>query len=188
MKKYMLYSIIAVLFLILIVAGSTYSFLSTSFDTQNNSIYSNTKGLNIIYNNGSHINNSIGVVSRKEEGYNTTVKIKIAPNSVAAKTNLYIYIENITSNIAIDGFIWEVYGYKNGSQVYTNSGTFAGYNDTTNNKIPIVNNYLLSEDETSFTVYFWLDGSQTNNEVLGGSFSGYIGANSEQVSGILTNS
>ena len=185
MKKNMIYSITAVLFLILLVAGTTYSFLSTTAGTTNNSIYSNTKGLNIIYTNGSHINNSVSVVSRKEDGYNTTVKIKTAPNSVNAKSNLYIYIENITPNIAVDGFIWEVYGYRNGNQVYSNSGNFQGYNNTNNNKVPIVSNYLLSETETSFVVYFWLDGSKTDNAVVGGSFQGYIGATSETFTGTL---
>ena len=92
----------------------------------------------------------------------------------------------LTDNIAIPGFVWEVYGYRNGNLVYSNSGTFNGYDDTTNNKIPIVTNYQLSEDNTEFIVYFWIDGSLTGNEVLGGAFSGYIGATSQQVTAELS--
>lgn len=185
MKKYTLYSILSVLLLILITAGGTYAYLSSTASTQNNSILSGTQGLNIIYNGGTAINNIMSVASRKEEGYNTTVSIRLAPNSARAKSNLYIYINEITSNIAVPGFIWEVYGYKNGTQVYSNQGNFDGYNATTNNKVPIVSNYQLSEDETLFTVYFWLDGSKTDNNVLGGSFSGYIGATSEEFTATL---
>jgi len=185
MKKYMLYSITSVLLLTLIIAGSTYAFLSSSVSTSDNSIFSNTASLNVIYNPGQPINESLSVSSSKEDGYNTTVKIKLAPNSAKAKTNLYIHINEITQNIAIPGFIWEVYGYRNGKQVIYNKGNFNGYNSTTKNKIPIVEDYQLSEDETTFTVYFWIDGSKTDNDVLGGTFSGYIGATSEEFSATL---
>ena len=180
MKKNTIYSIIAVLLLVIVTAGSTYAYLSSTVTTPNNSILSSTRSLNIIYSGGTTINNSMSVASNKNGGYNTTVSIRLAPNSAIARSDLYIYINEITQNIAIEGFIWEVYGYKNGVQVYSNQGNFDGYNSTTNNKVLIVDNYLLSEDETTFTVYFWIDGSQTNNDVLGGSFSGYIGATSEE--------
>jgi len=185
MKKYMLYSIASVLLLTLITAGSTFAFLSTSAQTSNNSIFSNTATLNVIYNPGETINESLSVSSSKEDGYNTTVKIKLAPNSAKAKTDLYIHINDITENIAISGFIWEVYGYRNGKQVIYTKGDFSGYNNTTNNKVSIVKDYLLSEDETSFTVYFWIDGSKTDNDVVGGTFNGYIGAISQEFTGVL---
>ncbi len=185
MKKYMGYSIIAVLLLLIITAGSTYAFLSTTASTSNNSVFSNTSRLNIIYNSGDEINEAMSVVASKEEGYNTTIGIRLAPNSPSARSNLYIYIEEITDNIAIPGFVWEVYGYKNNALVYSNSGSFNGYDDNTNNKIPIVNNYMLTQDNTEFTVYFWIDGSRTGNEVLGGAFRGYIGATSEEITGEL---
>lgn len=185
MKKYMIYSIAAILLLTLVVASSTYAFFVTSAQTSNNSISSKTTTLDIIYDSGESIDNNINIVSRKEEGYNTTVNIRTAPNSANAKTNLYIYIEELTENIAIEGFVWEVYGYKNNTQVYSNQGNFEGYNDTDNKIVPIVTNYMLSEDNTSFTVYFWLDGSKTDNSVVGGSFKGYIGASSEEFSATL---
>ena len=185
MKKYMRYSILVVMLLLLITAGGTYAFLSTSASTGNNSVFSNTSRLNVIYNAGTEINAAMSVVASKEEGYNTTVSIRLAPNSAVARSDLYIYINEITSNIAIPGFVWEVYGYKNNSLVYSNSGNFDGYDDDTNNRIQIVNDYVLSQDNTEFIVYFWIDGSRTGNEVLGGTFSGYIGATSEQVTGRL---
>ena len=185
MKKYVVYSIASVMLLIMVTAGSTYAFLSTSASTSNNSIFSNTARLNVIYNAGNEINEAMSVVAQKEDGYNTTIGIRLAPNSPKAKSDLYIYIDEITDNIAIPGFIWEVYGYRNGNLVYSNSGNFAGCNNTTNNKVLIVDDYVLSQDNTSFIVYFWIDGSRTGNEVLGGSFSGYIGATSQEFTGVL---
>ena len=106
MKKYTLYSIFSVLLLIIVTAGSTYAYLSSNVNTQNNSILSRTTSLNIIYNGGETINNNMSVASSKEEGYNTTVSIRLAPNSAIARSDLYIYINEITPNIAIPGFIW----------------------------------------------------------------------------------
>ena len=184
MKRYTLYSIVAILLLALAVSGSTYAYLTTRAST-NNSLATSVKGLNVIYDSGTPIDGNINVVSSKEQGYNTTVKIKLAQNSVAASATLYIDIERITQNIAIPGFIWEVYGYKNGVEVYSNHGNFANYNDTNNKIVNIVRNYELSEEETSFVVYFWLDGNKTNNDVLDGQFKAYIGARSENITGIL---
>ncbi len=186
MKKYVGYSVTAVFLLLLITVGGTYAFLSTSANTLNNSIFSNTARLNVIYNSGDEIDEVLSVVASKEEGYNTTVGLRLAQGSAKAKSNLYIYINEITDNIAIPGFVWEVYGYRNNSLVYSNTGNFNGYDDTTNNRIPIVTDYQLSETNTEFTVYFWIDGSLTGNEVLGGSFSGYIGATSQQVTAELS--
>ena len=183
MKKYVMISITSTLMLILLVAGSTYAFFSTSAETANNGVFSNTAKLNVIYNAGNIINESLSVASNKDGGYNTTVKIKLAPNSAKAKANLYIHINEITTNIANEGFTWEVYGYMNGNQIAYNKGSFNGYNDTNNNIVPIINDYILSETETSFTVYFWIDGSKTGNSVIGGTFKGYIGAKSEELTG-----
>ena len=188
MKKYMGYSVAAVFLLLLITAGGTYAFLSTSANTLNNSIFSNTARLNVVYNSGDEINEALSVAASKDDGYNTTVSIRLGQGSARGKSNLYLYIEEITENIAIPGFKWEVYGYKNSTLVYSNNGNFDGYDDTTNNRIPIVTDYLLSEDNTEFTVYFWIDGSLTGNEIMGGSFRGYIGATSEQVTGSLSSS
>ena len=185
MNRKMLYSIVAVLLLMFIVVGGTYAYLWSSAVTSNNSIFGNAGNVNVIYTGGTSINESMSVVSSKEEGYNTSVSIRLAPNSASAKATLYIHIDEITENIAVSGFIWDVYGYRNGNLVIHNVGNFYGYDDTTNNEIPIVRDYLLSEDNTIFTVYFWVDGNQTGNSVVGGSFSGYIGATTEAFTSTL---
>ena len=80
---------------------------------------------------------------------------------------------------------WEVSGVRGGKEVYTNNGTFEGYNDTNNNAIPIVEDYRLTEEQTDFTVYVWIDGEHTGNEILGAAFSGYISAKTENFTGQL---
>lgn len=178
MKKQLLYSIFTVLLLAIVIAGSTYAFFSASITSSEN-VDIDTSKFEVIYTGGTTIDGELKIGSKKEDGYNTTVNIKLAKDSVQTKANLYIDIEEITPNIAVSGFIWEVYGYKNNTPVYSNSGNFNGYNSTDNKIVNIVENYTLSEDNTSFTVYLWLDGNKTDNNVVGGSFKGHIGAKTE---------
>lgn len=184
MKNQLLYSVIAVLLLIALTIGGTYAFYAASAG-DNNSLVTNGSKFEVIYTGGTNIAGKMNVVSSKEEGYNTTVNIKIAENSVAVKSNLYITIAEITPNLAIKGFIWEVYGYQNDKQVYYDKGNFEGHNSANNNIVDIVKDYKLSTENTSFTIYLWIDGNQTDNSVLNGSFKGYIGARSETFTGAL---
>ena len=180
MKKKLLYSIAITLLLIITVSGGTYAFFLSEAVTDSK-VSANTSKIQIIYQDQGveNINGPINVVSKKEEGKNTTVNIRVAKGSPSVKADLYLKIEEITTNIAIEGFIWEVYGYKNNQLVYEQTGNFQGKKN--NDIITIVKDYQLSEDNTSFVVYFWLDGNQTNNNVLNSSFRGYIGAKSEDI-------
>ena len=92
----------------------------------------------------------------------------------------------MTNNLSVSNVKWEISGVKGGKEVYTDNGTFQGYNATTNNKIPLVKNYRLTETQTDFTLYIWIDGPNTGNEILGANFSGYISANTERFTGQLS--
>ena len=185
MKKQYIYTICAILLLAIAIVGSTYAFFSASEGSNNNAVFTESQYFAVIYTGGTTINGPLNLTSDRSGGANTTVHIKVAEGSYNAIANLYINIDNITDNLASNSVKWEVSGVKNNVEVYTNSGTFAGYNSTNNNKVMIVNNYRLTEEQTDFTVYIWIDGNLAGNEVLGGNFSGYIGASTEQVTGVL---
>ena len=118
-------------------------------------------------------------------GVSTTVHIKVGEGSAEALSYLKLNIIEMTENLSVENVKWEVSGMRGGQEVYTNSGTFQGYDDTTNNVIPIVEDYRLSETQTDFTLYIWIDGPTTGNEIIGASFSGYISANTERFTGQL---
>lgn len=183
MKKQYMYSIIAVLVLTITTIGSTYAFFASSASS-NNALSTNSKKFEVIYTGGSEINGPLKIGTRKEDGINTAVNIKVAAGSVLAKSTLYINVERITANLANDAFVWEVIGIKNGNQVYYNRGDFQGVNDTNNNVVNIVENYQLSEDDTTFTAYLWIDAIKADNSILNSEFSGYIGAKSENFTGV----
>ena len=188
MKKSLIYTIIVVVCIALITISGTYAFFMF---TINGSTPTNTASSNfeISYvGGGSTFDGPLNLVSTKEDGYKKTLKLKVVNGSVDAKLNLYIQIESISQNLAVEAFKWEIYGYNSSSQqVYTNSGTFDGYSASAgSNIVNLVNyDYTLTSNETTFDIYLWLDVNEDVNNVFGGTFTGHIAARTEQFSGIV---
>lgn len=187
MKRQLIYTICAFLLLAIAVVGSTYAFF-TATTGENSNVTAEASKFEVIYSGGTEINGPIDLSTDRTGGVNTTVHIKVGQGSAHALAYLYFNIEQMTDNLSVSNVKWEVSGLKGGKEVYTNSGTFLGYNDTSNNKIPIVENYRLTEEQTDFTLYIWIDGPNTGNEILGASLSGYISANTERFTGQLNGS
>ena len=186
MKRQTVYTILAFLLLTIATVGSTYAFFSATTGTTNDVVVADAKKFEVIYTGGSEIGGIMSLSADRTGGKNTTVHIKVGQGSAQALAYLYLNINTITENIRINGFKWEVSGVRGNQEVYTNNGTFNGYNDTNNNIITLVNDYRLTEEQTDFTVYLWIDGNSVGNEVLGGSFSGYISASTERFTGQLS--
>ena len=188
MKNKVWYIIVFVILLILVIGGATYAFFLGSIKGTNN-VNTNSKKFEILFTGDESLAGNLYMTSSKTDDYKRTVKVKTGQGSVQAKLNLYINIEEISENLAVQGFVWEVYGYQNGTQVFSNSGTFAGKSaDTGNNIIDLTDftthPYTITEDETTFDVYLWLDGSKVDGDILGTTFRGNIGARSENFTGI----
>lgn len=184
MKRQVIYSICAILLLMIAVIGSTYAFF-TATTGENSNVTTVAKKFEVIYTGGTEINGPLNLSSDRTGGVNTTVHIKVSEGSVHALAYLYFNIEQMTNNLSVANVKWEISGIQNNQEVYTNHGTFFGYNDTDNKTIPIVEDYRLTEDQTDFTLYIWIDGNNTGNEIYGASLSGYISANTERFTGQL---
>ena len=115
----------------------------------------------------------------RTEGSSTTVNMYTTSNSVHPLINMYLNINTLTANLAVDGFIWEVCAERSGETPVCNSGNFQGYNSTNNNEVLILSNYRLTNVNTAFTVYLWIDGSKITGDLTDAQFSGYIDARSE---------
>lgn len=185
MKKKYIYSILLISFITIATIGVTYAFFVATTSSKNN-INTTSQKFEVIYSGGGEITGPLKFGLSKEEGKKTSVNIKVAPGSIEAKGIIYINIEEISPELAVSGFNWEVVGTKNNLQVYNQKGTFAGTNNTTNKIINIVDDYLITEDNTKFDIYLWLDGNKLGNEVLTSSFKGYIGAKVDNFTAILS--
>jgi len=176
----------------LITIGVTYAYFSTSVTTDEGGSGGSHR-LEIIYTGDTEISGNLKLVSAKEEGYIRNLNIGLSDRSVGATANIYINIETISSDLAVPGLHWEVYGFKNDVEVYHDDGTFMDcgeINETKSKcangkKIYIVTDYVLSTTNTEFVVYLWLNGNEVGNEVLGDTLKGYIGAESHNITGIL---
>lgn len=182
-KKSAIMLIIGIIVTVPIIVGSTYAYYLSTTKSNNSALNTNASNFEVIYTGGEKITGPMNLSKSREQGLNTSVKIKMAEGSALAKANIYINVEKITSNISIDGFIWEVVGIKNGVEVYNNRGTFKGV--TSSSTVTIVKDYPLSYEDTTFTVYFWMNGDMVDNSVLNSEFVGTIGASSEKYTGSL---
>lgn len=193
MKKIIIYTL-SIILIIVITVGSTFAYFTSTINNNNN-IKTNSSKLEVIYTGGTAINGNLNLVNSKEEGYKTTVNIKLSEESVDAKADLFIHINKITSTLANEALNWEVHKQYEGVETFVDSGTFldcANGNTTktcTNgDKIYIVRDYELTTTDTYYTVYIWLDGNKVGNEVLGAKLEGYIGAETEHITTNLNNS
>ena len=191
MRKIFIY-MSTIFLLTIITAGATYAYLVSITNSNVNTVIGEGAEINVLYTGGKAIEGLISMTEDKSGGLNTTVNISLDASSVVVKSNLYININQITSALATEGFVWEVYKTVNGVESFVNSGTFLDCEsgDTTKkcaagDRLYIVNDYVLSTTNTAFTVYVWLDGNKVGNEVMGATFSGTIAAESEKFTGKL---
>ena len=185
MKNQLMYTIIGVFIFVIAISGATYAFFTSATRASNN-VNTNSNKMNIEYSGGGSFDGPMKMVSSRDQGYTTTINMHTTNNSVSPNVTLYIYIENITNNIAIDGFTWEVCANRANDTERCNKGTFAGKsNDTNNNTIDIMT-YALNTSPTEFKVYLWLDGSKISTDISGASFKGYIAAKSENFTAKFT--
>lgn len=189
MKKMIIYIIAIVLSVVLIVSGTYAFFVATS---NSNEIATNSTKFEVIYTGGDKMSGKLEFSNSKTDDFKTAVNIRMAEGSVLGTANLYVQIEEITSNIANEALTWEVYKTYNGVESFEGSGSFADCqtgtqknNCQTGDKLYIVNNYKLSEQNTTFTIYIWLNGNLADNSAIGGIFKGYIGAETENFTGNL---
>ena len=185
MTRQTIYTICAFLLLGIATVGTTYAFYSASASSNNNSVAAVAQKFEILYTGGTDIEGPLNLSVDRTGGVNTTVHIKVGEGSSHALAYLFLNISEMSEVLSTTHVKWEVSGVKGGKEVYTNQGTFNGYNAGNNNIITIVEDYRLTEEQTDFTLYIWIDGNNVGNEVLGAYFKGYISASTEQFTGQL---
>ena len=173
-----------VLLLIIITFGSTYAYFSSRLST-NNSVGGASEKYEIIYNGGEEINGNIKMLSSHVGADNTTVSIAKGQDvNVDINATLYINITQISPELAVSGFKWEIYRVNGNNEILENSGNFAGKAAT--DEIAILTK-ALTTTLTSYKVYFWLDGASVGNEISGKTFKCYIDARTDNLTGIVSN-
>ena len=182
MKKTIIYVIILLVVAALSISG-TYAFFSTM--TQNsNAVDTGSHQLQVQYSGDVAISGEIELVRTKEEGFRRELNIGLSPNSVPAAANFFLRVDEITEGFQHKALKWEIYELKDGKEEYIKSGNFL--NITSNSTQYIAENQMLSTTSRTFVVYLWLYGEEAGNEVIGAKLVGYIGAETENISGELS--
>lgn len=191
MKKEVTYSIfISLLVIAVSIIGSTYAYYSLTATGTNRAVSTSSKKYEIVYRGGTDIDSSncqMNIVASKEGGCNTIVEFGLGSDvDMAINGNLFINIDSISDELKIEGFKWEVYQLNGTTETKVSSGNFKTI--PANNQIQILTNQPLSTTIAKYKIYLWIDGNLTGNDVVNTSFRGYIGANTEAITGIVKNS
>lgn len=179
--KYLIYIIIGVIALCLITIASTYAYFTSLVTANNNQLNSNSGKIDISYEKGTDINGTLYGTTNYLNGLNTTVKIKANINSLKAYVGIYLKINSIDNELKSPYLKWAV--YKNNGTTPIKTGTFAGIN--TGESLQIVDNFLVPEEYDSYTVYIWLDGEGSTNDMQNKMFSASIYAQANYIAGQL---
>ena len=192
MKKTLLYSL-GLLLIAILTIGATYAyFINTVSSSQN--AEANAKKFEVLYTGGSALTTNLQPRESRDETYKTSVNIKMAEGSINAIANIYINIEEMSDVLASDALVWEIVVKKgtNNINITPSKGNFSScmtnsINECNNGrKIYILNEYEVTTENTEVTVYLWVDGSKVGNEIVGATFTGYIGAETRNVTGSTT--
>lgn len=191
MKKTLTYATILLIVAIITISG-TYAFFTATITTEN-PMAVEAHQLEVIYTGDTEINGGLDLVKDKSGGYRREVSIGISENSVGASANIYINIDQITTILATEALNWEIYKLENGVETEYNKGTFIDCGQPNETKttcaagkrIYMVSDLELSTTQQTFAIYIWLNGYKAGNEVLGATLKGYIGAETENITGVL---
>ncbi len=191
MKKKISISITTILLITIIFAGSTFAYFSTLVKGQGNDVLLNSSDFGIIYNGGEHIDGQMKLSVDKSGGFNTTVDIGLTNNvNINVEADILLNIDTISDNLKINGFKWESYRVDGNNEIKVGEGNFS--NASNRDVIQVVSHYVLPTNpvrQTYFKIYLWIDGNDPSvgNSVGDGtaSFSGFISAKTEKVTGIL---
>ncbi len=180
-KKKMIGAIVGVIAFIALVAGATYAWLTNSLAVTNGTYNVASKNFLINFTKGTQIS-SLPILSSAttDTAASLNVKAGLATGSTPGTITIYLNVSEIDTNLKNDSINFT---YCKGT---TCSGTdFATHTQTigssSGNKIAIVtDDPVTSTTQTTYNIYFWLDGSKIGDNQLGKSFTGYISAEAHQ--------
>ena len=87
-KKSAIMLIIGIIVTVPIIVGSTYAYYLSTTKSNNSALNTNASNFEVIYTGGEEITGPINLSKSREQGLNTSVKIKMAEGSALAKANI----------------------------------------------------------------------------------------------------
>ena len=168
-----------VFLIIVLVSSTTYAYISSR--TKEETVGTESGMLDINYTiTPENITGDLVASSNRERGLKAVSIISLKTGSEDALLNMYI-TPTALENLNISALKWEVEGIEEEKVVYTDAGDFSRAEQGT--PIKIVDGYALTEKDTTFTIYIWLEASLINTPIVAASFGAKITADSVPVTG-----
>lgn len=178
-KKSIVIFIIFVVVIIILISSGTYAYISAR--TKDDYISTGSGMLDIKYSiTPENITGNLVSSINRESGLKAVATVSLKAESEDALFNMYI-IPTALTNLNINALKWEVEGVDGEEIVYTNAGDFSIAEQDT--PIKIVDSYALTENDTIFTIYIWLDANLVKNPIENVSFGAKITADSSPLTG-----
>lgn len=178
-NKELLKAVIGVLLLIVIVSSVTYAAFVWASDPESGIIEGTSECFVLDYTKGTDIlNGNLDFGSTYTDGLSTTVKAKLNSecNIENAVGTLYINIDDTTSDYLIDNNIIRYQVLEDNVEV--ENGTISS-----KGQIPLYSNIEVTEVEKTYTVYIWINITDTNDSnisnIMSSTFSSAIGMKAE---------
>ena len=163
-KKFMLFGLIVLV--ITIAVSSTYAYyVWTTSDSDTTKIVAGVGSATVTFDGGSDINANLRPVSDKSKGIIKNISVKA--DTTGLTFNMYLDITSIATELKDVSFRYEFYKgttkVKEGnfSDSYLTSNTVTCSKNNTNH-IVLLTNESISTSKTSYTLYIWIDGTQSN--------------------------
>ena len=182
-KKKLIGTIIGVIAFGVLIAGATFAWLTYSFNATNGTYNLGSMNFNVDFVKGTAIT-SIPTLSTATPSTAESLMVKAKKASSSAPGDLTIYLntdsENTDSTLMASTAI--NYAVCVGTCASFDSITTKGtLTSSTPAKFAILEDTPLTNDYTEYNIYFWIDSSKINNDLLNTSYTGYISAEAEQV-------
>lgn len=176
MKKNIWLYVIALVILLFISFGASYAWFSVSKESQ--VITTSSGKLSVKYTKGDEISGNLYPTTNYLKGLNTTIYFGLNDTSLKAIGTLSLKIKTLPEALRIAGLKWELRDSE--SSALLANGDFSSYNDTTKNNIILKDDITLEYEQKGYSLYIWLDGNTTGNEVKDLSFEGSLVASAVQ--------
>ncbi len=166
-NKRLILLIIGILALCTVIIYTTYSFFVASVNQNTGGTTIQSGNFNIVYNKGTDIIGGVLTPSiNKNNGLNTSISIKKNSSSLNAKYQLLLTFSLLDDELKSKAFKWEL--YRGNEENSISSGDFE--NTIVNSPTVLLTEEVLSLTETTYTLFLWLDGNLTSNEIQNKNF------------------
>lgn len=187
-KKKMIISIVIVLFIAIVVVAATYAYIMATTNEGATDTIGSGK-LDINYQKPDDFEGrGLAMSNNRDGGLKAIAKASLKEGSETAILNMYI-TPTVLYNLNIPALKWEAEGVRGGKVICSGSGDFSTavvgepiklfINDINDN----ISDCVLTNEETIFNIYVWLDASLVTTSIGGLQFSAKIGADSVPITG-----